>query len=99
MESMIAMANAERPSTVEKPAGGTPSPAMKPRTIRLASIRRDEHQPRQTPRSEEAASELAASVAEVGILQPPIVRPRPTPDTSQPVVRERRSTAAGDAGV
>ena len=71
------------------------------REVLVGSIRPNRHQPRQTF-DEEALASLAASVSELGVLQPVLVRPMGEED-GQPVFEliagERRWRAAKRAGL
>lgn len=73
--------------------GGTSAPS----TLPMAEIERDETQPRKTFDAQ-ALSELAASIAEHGVLQPIVVRPTPT-GTYYIIAGERRWRAARQAGL
>ncbi|HXG82023.1 MAG TPA: ParB/RepB/Spo0J family partition protein, partial [Sphingomicrobium sp.] len=75
----------------EAPAPSTPSSAGGVRSIEVARIRPNPAQPRQIF-DEEALAELAASIAERGVLQPILVRP--VDDGFELVAGERRWRAA-----
>lgn len=77
----------------------TPRASSPDRMIPIESLRPNPDQPRRTFR-EEDLSDLAASIAQKGVLQPLIVRPCPdAPDEFQIVAGERRWRAAQMAGL
>jgi ParB family chromosome partitioning protein len=90
---MADIETSESPTTAPAPAedGGT---RRAPRAIPIDAIHPNPDQPRRAF-SEEALNELAASIAEKGIIQPLILRPDPTgSDAFQIVAGERRWRAA-----
>lgn len=77
---------------------GTPVPeGSRFEEVALAAIRPNPRQPR-TVFDEEALGELAASIAEVGLLQPIVVRPLPE-GQYELVMGERRLRASQQAGM
>ena len=84
---------------------GRPSPAELETVpgARFAEIRIDAISPNpRQPRAvfdEEAQAELVASIREIGLLQPVVVRPAADPDRYELVMGERRWRAAGTAGL
>ncbi|MEO7236939.1 MAG: ParB/RepB/Spo0J family partition protein [Lapillicoccus sp.] len=86
--------------------GLAPVPGAVFAELPIAAIRPNPKQPR-TVFDEEDMAELAASIAEIGVLQPVVVRriPEPRADGQDPAVRfelimgERRLRASGQAGL
>jgi ParB family transcriptional regulator, chromosome partitioning protein len=84
---------------------GAPAPAELETVpgARFAEIRIDAISPNpRQPRAvfdEEAQAELVASIREIGLLQPVVVRPAADPDRYELVMGERRWRAAGTAGL
>jgi ParB family transcriptional regulator, chromosome partitioning protein len=66
--------------------------------IRIDAISPNPRQPRAVF-DEEAQAELVASIREIGLLQPVVVRPATDPDRYELVMGERRWRAAGTAGL
>ena len=66
--------------------------------VAVAAISPNPHQPR-VHFDEESLSELTASIAEMGVLQPILVRPGATADTYELIAGERRWRAAQRAGL
>ncbi len=66
--------------------------------IPVADITPNPHQPR-LHFDEESLSELTASVQQIGVLQPVLVRPAPTGSGYELIAGERRWRAAGRAGL
>jgi ParB family chromosome partitioning protein len=66
--------------------------------IPVADIRPNPHQPRMHF-DEESLTELAASIAHIGVLQPVLVRPSSEADGYELIAGERRWRAAGRAGL
>ncbi len=66
--------------------------------IPVGSIEPNPHQPRSSF-DEEALAELTASILEVGVLQPVLVRPLPEPGRFQLIAGERRWRASHRAGL
>lgn len=85
--------SAERESS---DAGGVPTAALV--ELSVAAISPNPHQPR-VHFDEETLAELTASIAEMGVLQPILVRPAATPDTYELIAGERRWRAAQRAGL
>ena len=84
--------NAEAPAPAEAAAGPL-------RTVTLTSIRPNPYQPRRSF-TDESLESLAASVKEIGVLQPLIVRPvEGAPETFELIAGERRWRAATMAGL
>ena len=68
------------------------------RSCPVGSIEPNPHQPRSTF-DEDTLTELTASIREVGVLQPVLVRPSPKPGRYQLIAGERRLRAAHRAGL
>lgn len=77
--------------------GGTPTGAALVE-VPVAAISPNPHQPR-VHFDEETLSELTASIAEMGVLQPILIRPGATADTYELIAGERRWRAAQRAGL
>lgn len=94
-----APAGAPTQPTVQAPAGSGPPPVSGVRyaEVPLAQITANPLQPR-TSFDEEALAELAASIREVGLLQPVVVREL-GPERFELVMGERRWRAAQEAGL
>jgi ParB family transcriptional regulator, chromosome partitioning protein len=83
------------PSTSETPVETTATSPL--RQVPVASIRPNQFQPRKSF-NDESLKTLAASVAELGVLQPLIVRPvEGEPDKYELIAGERRWRAAAIA--
>jgi ParB family transcriptional regulator, chromosome partitioning protein len=78
-------------------AGGTPTAAALV-DLPVAAISPNPNQPR-VHFDEESLSELTASIAEMGVLQPILVRPGGTADAYELIAGERRWRAAQRAGL
>lgn len=78
-------------------AGGAPAAAALV-DLPVATISPNPHQPR-VHFDEESLSELTASIAEMGVLQPILVRPGATADAYELIAGERRWRAAQRAGL
>lgn len=78
-------------------AGGPPTEAALV-DVPVATISPNPHQPR-VHFDEESLSELTASIAEMGVLQPILLRPGATADAYELIAGERRWRAAQRAGL
>lgn len=85
----------QTPSPVLAPAGVLPESAL--REVPVGSIEPNPHQPR-AHFDESALAELAASIKEIGVLQPLLVRQKDD-KTFQLIAGERRWRAAQQAGL
>lgn len=90
-------------STADLPEGLAPVPGATFAEVPVAAIRPNPKQPRQVF-DEDDLAELVASIAELGVLQPVVVRPVP-PEEAEPggplyelVMGERRLRASREAG-
>ena len=78
------------------PAGSDDGPLFA--ELPVADILPNPHQPR-LHFDEPALAELASSIAQIGVLQPVLVRPRPGGEGYELIAGERRWRAAGRAGL
>ena len=83
-------------SSADEAGGDTPLPAARFREIPTADIAPNPHQPR-AAFAEEALAEMAASIREVGVLQPVVVR-EAAPGRYELVMGERRWRACQSIG-
>jgi ParB family chromosome partitioning protein len=84
--------------TAERPDDGSSVTGAVLADIAVASITPNPHQPR-VHFDEESLSELTASIAEMGVLQPILIRPIAGVDTYELIAGERRWRAAQRAGL
>ena len=96
LSGLINRTDAETPPSRTAPPTAAP-PAVGPATVPVAVVRANPFQPRKTFAAEELA-DLVASIREVGVLQPIVVRPG-APSGFELIAGERRLRAAREAGL